>query len=686
MVLKRNFLRILVILGIITWLAALASGYLYKFSLIHNSGVDFYLFLSKSFLLTFIIIIYLFYRNNIGTKESFNIIDLLWKVFVTGLVATVVSLLSNFLLGLLQGNEHGRNPYFLDTLYLINVGLIITFLIAAFTVWKRLILYQKSKWLLRTWNTFEYGLLGSALLYLTQIKIIDDLGLFLWSSLVLLGLVLSVNLKWVAYLNFKQKWKSILLIILIGLYIGYFYTNLNGFARDNGVPLNISVLDIFTVFVLFIFTLTNCIFSVLVLLFNLPTSSVFEQKLVEVINFQKLSQSRNTGQDEEQIYEILLESSVSVVLANAAWLDIMDQNEKYRKTLYFKINKSEKEEVLKSIRNNKIKSLHSSVPSRNRIQNRYLAEIKHEIYKSIFVIPLYIQEKQIAVLSLLKDVNDGFSKEMIEIIRTFINQASISIENYRLMEEAITNERYKEELKIAKRVQDSLIPKVLHTNDDLEISGFSKAAAEVGGDYFDTYKMSAHRLAIIVGDVSGKGTSAAFHMSQMKGIFQSLVQMNLNARDFIIKANNALSNCLDRTSFITTSYFIIDSKKKNFEFSRAGHCPTLYYSAKGKKVMFLEDHGLGLGILRDHQFNEFVDVNEMEYNSGDILMLYTDGITEAKNKNNEEFGYERIKQFLEKHAFYSAEYIKEEILKSLFDFCETSNLEDDITALIVKVK
>lgn len=686
MVLKRNFLRILVILGIITWLASLALGYLYKFSLMHNSGVDFYLFLSKAFLLAFMIIIYLFYRNNIGTTESFNIIDLLWKVFVTGLVATVFSLFSNFLLGLIQGNEHGRNPYFLDTLYLINVGLIITFLIAAFTVWKRLILYQKSKWLLRTWNTFEYGLLGSALLYLTQINISAGIGLFLWATLVLLGLVLSVNLKWVAYLNFKQKWKSILLILLIGLYIGYFYTNLNGFMRDSSVPLNVNSLNIITVFVLFIFTLTYCIFSLLVLLFNLPTSSVFEQKLVEVINFQKLSQSRNTGQDEEQIYEILLESSVSVVLANAAWLDIMDHNEKYKKTLYFKINKTEKEEVLKSIRNNKIQALHSSVPSRNKIQNRYLAEVKHEIFKSIFVIPLYIQEKQIAVLSLIKDINDGFSKEMIEIIRTFINQASISIENYRLMEEAIINERYKEELKIAKRVQDSLIPKVLYTNDDLELSGFSKAAAEVGGDYFDTYKMNAHRLAIIVGDVSGKGTSAAFHMSQMKGIFQSLVQMNLNAKEFIIKANNALSNCLDRTSFITTSYFIIDSKKKKFEFSRAGHCPTLYYSANEKKVMFLEDHGLGLGILRDHQFNEFVDVNEMEYNSGDILMLYTDGITEAKNKNNEEFGYERIKQFLEKHAFYSAEYIKEGILKSLYDFCESSNLEDDITALIVKVK
>jgi serine phosphatase RsbU (regulator of sigma subunit) len=405
-----------------------------------------------------------------------------------------------------------------------------------------------------------------------------------------------------------------------------------------------------------------------------------------VINFQKLSQSRNSGKNEDQVYELLLESSVNAVLANAAWLDIMDNDDKYLKTIFYKTNQFEKEDILKSVKSNKIKAIQSSVPSRNKIQNRYLAEIKHDIYKSILVIPLYIQEKQIAMLSMVKDVNDGFTKEMIEIVRTFINQASISIENYRLLEEAIKNERYKEELKIAKRVQDSLIPKVLHTNPDLEISGFSKAAAEVGGDYFDTYKLDDHRLAVIIGDVSGKGTSAAFHMSQMKGIFQSLVQLNLSAREFIIKANNALRECLDRTSFITTSYLIINSKTQQIEFSRAGHCPTLYYSAKESKVRFLEDNGLGLGILRDKQFDDFVETTIMNYVSGDVFFLYTDGITEAKNKNNEEFGYERLKHFLGKVAFYSAEYIKEEILKTLYDFSESSNLEDDITALIIKVK
>lgn len=683
---QKNILRLFIAFGFITWILMLGAGYLHRFGEIHSPGSDIFLFFLKLILITFIVSVYFFYRRNISEQEGFDIIDLLWKVFVTGLIATLVSLMSDFLEDILQNQEHGKNPYFLDTLYMLNVGLITTFLISTFTVWKRLILYQKSKTLIRTWNIFEYSLLGSSILVFTRVQALAGLGLAILIVLSLLGMILSVNLKWVAYLNFKQKWKSILLIILIGLYIGYFLIILRGYGAENGFIPVFNVLQIITIYVLFIFTVIYCVFAILVILFNLPTSSVFEQKLVETVNFQKLSQSRNTGQNEEEVYGILIESAASVCAANVAWLDMTGKESKEHKTLYFKTNNTEKDEILKSIRKNRIKMLQSSVPSRNDTQNRFIAELEHEMFKSILVIPIFIQENQAATLSLVKDVKDGFNKESLEIIKTFINQASLSIENYRLMEEAIVNERYKEELKIAQRVQDSLLPKYLCTNDDLEISAFSKAAAEVGGDYFDTYKMNDHKIAVIVGDVSGKGTSAAFHMSQMKGIFQSLVQLNLSAKEFIVKANNALSGCLDRTSFITTTFFVIDSKQKTFEFSRAGHCPTLYYSSNEKKVTFFEDNGLGLGILRDDQFNDFVDVNEIKYNSGDVLFLYTDGITEAKNNTHEEFGYERLKEFLEQNYSNSAEEIKDEILKKLYAFCGTSNLDDDITTLIVKVK
>ena len=145
---KTYILRLLAILAALMWLAMLGAGYLFRFSQLHNAPLETYLFFSKLFLIGFIVSIYFFYKRNIGNQEGFNIIDLLWKVFVTGLIATVVSLSTNFLLSALKDQSHGRNPYFLDTLYMIDVGLIITFLVATFTVWKRLILYQKSKWLI----------------------------------------------------------------------------------------------------------------------------------------------------------------------------------------------------------------------------------------------------------------------------------------------------------------------------------------------------------------------------------------------------------------------------------------------------------------------------------------------------------------------------------------------------------
>ncbi len=683
---QENIIRIGVIMAIISWLVTLGSIYLTRFAQIHSGPTETYEFFSKVFLIIFIISVYFFYRNTTSSQGGFNITDLLWRVFVTGMVATIVSLTSNFLLNLLRNNELSHNPYFIDTIYHINTGLITTFLIAAFAVWKRLILYQKTKWLVRFWSIFEYGLLGSAVMFFINTEMLTTPWIIYMTLLTLLGLVLGVNLKWVAYLNFKQKWKSILLILLIGLYIGYFFVILNRYGDNNAIIPTVNVLSLGIIGELFIFTFGYCVYSILVILFNLPTTSVFEQKLVEVVNFQKLSQSRNTGQSEEQVFYTLLDSSVSVTLANAAWLDIMNEQGQLMQTLYHQITSHERKEVLKYIEKSGMKPIQSSVPARHGKQNRFVAELRHDSYKSIVVIPLFIQDQYVASIALLKDVNEGFSKEMIEIIRTFINQASISIENHRLLMEAIVNERYKEELKIAKRVQEGLMPKALHTNCDLEISTFSKAAAEVGGDYFDTYKISDERLAIIVGDVSGKGTSAAFHMSQMKGIFHSLVQLNLPIHEFIIKANNALSECLDRTSFITIAYFIIDSEEKTFRFSRAGHCPTLYYSAQENQVKFLEDNGLGLGILRDRQFDSYVEVNEISYHSGDILVLYTDGITEAKNSKNEEFGYERLKWLFEDKASLGADEIKEAVVQGIYDFCGSNVIEDDVTLLVIKVK
>src|SRR5205085_10618464 len=190
--------------------------------------------------------------------------------------------------------------------------------------------------------------------------------------------------------------------------------------------------------------------------------------------------------------------------------------------------------------------------------------------------PIYVKDENIGTLALTKELAEGFNKEMTKIVSTFANQAGISIENFRLMEEALQNERYKEELKIAKTVQKSLLPDVLEQDADFDIAAFSESADEVGGDYYDTLRTNDFQVSLIIADVSGKGTTAAFHMSQMKGIFHSLAQQCIEPDEFMRRSNQALIYCLERGSFISATFFIVNTQTKKVHYSRAGHCPVLY--------------------------------------------------------------------------------------------------------------
>jgi len=496
-----------------------------------------------------------------------------------------------------------------------------------------------------------------------------------------MAIILSANLKWVAYLNFKQKWKSVLIIVLITIYIFYFFTYL--YVSPEEAITNFNAIDDLFIIVVFTFLLFYSIFSLLVILFNLPTSSVFEKKMEEAINFQRLSQSIQQGENEDQIFDVLLNSSMNAVYADAGWIEVnLDKDE--TKILSKHISRENINQVKEHIMTSKNRSVITNPMTSDSDPDRVLVGLKKSNYKSAFIVPLTIQNQVKGFMYLLNEVSDNFNKEMISIINTFAGQASVSVENFRLMGEALLNERYKEELNIAKSVQRALLPKVLDHNSSFSIHAFTEAAAEVGGDYYDTFQLSEHRFAIVVGDVSGKGTSAAFHMSQMKGIFQSLVQLDLSAEEFLTYANTALSKCLERTSFITLTYFIIDTESKTLEFSRAGHCPTLFYNKKKQLAEYYVDKGLGLGIIRNSTYKNFIEVNKMTFAKDDILVLYTDGISEASNAVHDEFGYDRMKSLLQQNAHYDPKMIQKVFISKLYEFCGGKDLDDDYTMLVIK--
>jgi sigma-B regulation protein RsbU (phosphoserine phosphatase) len=642
-----------------------------------DSGIAQYI--PNIFYIAYVVSIFIFYKHRIEGSQSGNFLDLLWKIFVTGLLTTVVSLMLKSLDFLMGNTSLISNEILIDFIFHIHLGLLIAFLVSTYVVWKSLILYQKSKILLRLWTVFEYLLFAS----LISTFFPPLVGSFFFYPIILLAIFLSANMKWVAYLSFKQKWKSILLLTLVILYLVYFYINIAD-MRDSYDYLIIAFNSVF-ITSLFIFTAIYAAFSLLVILFNLPTSSVLEQKLEEVVNFQRLSQAVQTEQSENQVYEILLDSSVRAAKADAAWVETIIDEKKvlFRHNISKDTIKSIKS-FIKAQRDNHLFDFDSV--DKGVKPAKHLRKLKGNLFNSIVAFPITISGEHIGMIVLLKELKEGFNKELVEITQTFVNQAGISIEGFRLISEALENERYKEELNIAKSVQRKLLPDTLDANDDFNIAAFSKAADEVGGDYYDSFKINDQKIALIIGDVSGKGTSAAFHMSQMKGVFHGLAQLDLPPDDFLIKANTAINTSLDKTSFITISYFVIDSLKKEVVFARAGHCPTLFYVNTKQQASYFTNKGLGLGIVRNESFAQYVQQRQFQYNSGDILILYTDGITEAKNFKGEEFGYDRLAEIVNNNAHLSAHELQEKIISDLYEFCGQEEIDDDYTTVIVKFK
>ncbi|RZA27586.1 MAG: hypothetical protein EOP02_09900, partial [Proteobacteria bacterium] len=216
-----------------------------------------------------------------------------------------------------------------------------------------------------------------------------------------------------------------------------------------------------------------------------------------------------------------------------------------------------------------------------------VSRLKVLLSVALAVLPLHSVQHRYGTLYVLKHIPYGFDPEDVSVLRSFADQTVLSLENLKLATIALHNQRTQEELKIASEVQDSLIPKKLPTDDWFEISTHSLAAKEVGGDFYDFLHLPGQKLAVLIGDVSGKGVTAAFHTAQMKGIFHALMQANPLAKKerdrypdphrFMVQANEALTHCLERSSFITAAFYLIDYQAGGFSFARAGHCHTLYY-------------------------------------------------------------------------------------------------------------
>ncbi|SIT91300.1 Serine phosphatase RsbU, regulator of sigma subunit [Pontibacter indicus] len=685
MLYRTNAKSLFITSALISWSLLLANVLLAAESMDReNSNALDLPFVNNLLIVVFIISVFGFQRMSAENLKGIDFIGYLWNIFAKGGIAAYLSIALYMVYRMVTNYSSVQSPLLLHMVYQVNFGLLVLFLAKAFYVWRQLILYHKNKFLQIAWDWYEILLFATLILTLLNFNYSSLIFLPLLGLIGIYTLFLCTNLKWVAYLTFNKKGRSLILLVAILLACYIFTDFFLGFADSPLLVIDYSDVGflLLTMFFVALYTLA----SFLVALFSLPTSSVFEQKSEDLLNFQRLSQSIQQGQSEKQVYEMLFESTVKASDASAAWLEIFKGEKKEEIEIFHQL--TIEEEQIKRIRHLLLayNIQHIDYINNNLDRNPGFRDLTLP-WKSLIILPVKSKKHQFGVLYLLKDIEQGFDRETVNVLRTFTNQTILTIENLRLVHESLQNERYKEELKIASVVQDSLIPKKFPSDSWFEISTYAKAAKEVGGDFYDFLQLSESRIAIIIGDVSGKGISAAFHMAQMKGIFHGLMQQDMPPSEFMKQANSALSRCLEKTSFITSALYIIDYRMKGFMFARAGHCHTLYYNSMMDDTFYFQTDGLGLGIIRDKSYNNHVREMYYDYNPTDVMVIYTDGIVEARSPTNEEYGEDRLRYMLTQTYHLEAEDIKYAIINDLEDFTGTTdNLYDDQTLLVIKFK
>jgi serine phosphatase RsbU (regulator of sigma subunit) len=226
----------------------------------------------------------------------------------------------------------------------------------------------------------------------------------------------------------------------------------------------------------------------------------------------------------------------------------------------------------------------------------------------------------------------------------------------------------------------------------LAVTALCVPAREVGGDYYDFFPLADDRLGLLIADVSGKGTSAALYMAELKGLVLSLSQIYQSPRQLLLEVNRIIAANLDTRSFITMTYALIDMRAGTMTYARAGHTPLIYLrnsAVPGGEVQVLVPNGMVLGLQfpgASEKFAELLEEDRLTLGVGDVIALYTDGISEAMNSNSDLFGDARLGRLIEEHGHLETGELRERILREIESFVGTADQHDDMTMVLLKVE
>ena len=282
------------------------------------------------------------------------------------------------------------------------------------------------------------------------------------------------------------------------------------------------------------------------------------------------------------------------------------------------------------------------------------------------------------------------SEDQLGELALSFNSMTASIED--LLRQAAEKKRLEEELRIAHEIQMSLLPQGPLVMAGLSVTALCVPAREVGGDYYDFLPLDDHRVGVLIADVSGKGTSAALYMAELKGLVLSLSEIHTSPRTMLIALNRIIANHLDARSFITMIYAVVDLRARSITYARAGHTPLIYVPGTcndggQRQVQILAPDGMVVGLKLDsgEMFERHLVEETIPLQAGDLFLLFTDGISEAMNARDDLFGESRLGRLVESHAHLPSEELRERVLREIAAFVGDAPQHDDMTMILLKV-
>ena len=300
--------------------------------------------------------------------------------------------------------------------------------------------------------------------------------------------------------------------------------------------------------------------------------------------------------------------------------------------------------------------------------------------RSVLAVPLGVSEKVFGIIYADSPIAEGrFTEDHLKVLTTLASVAAIRVENARLVEARFQQERLERELQLAMEIQQRFQPTAPPVVTGYEFQGISFPCYEIGGDYYDFIQREDGRLVIALGDVSGKGTAAALLMSSLHASIHAQTGSHDSLVETISAVNRYLADNIPSNRFVTLFYAELDPESGALSFLNAGHNPPLIVHAAGT-VEQLASGGLPLGIKANAEYRE----GRTTLQRGDVLVIYSDGVTEAASPSGEEFGPTRLYEVVSRNVDSSAAGIRDRIESALTKFSQGTQAADDITLVIVK--